>query len=161
MGGSGKTTTGMQPIVRIAAGEDLLGERRGLGINTIDYKVSTPDGSLFVVEITCHVKGGPGRHIHYEQEEWFYALEGEFDIEVGQERFRLHPGDSLLAPRKVPHVWAYIGSTQGRLLAVFTPAGQMEAFFRETTKAYALPPQDPAVFRAHGMELVGPPLTVE
>jgi hypothetical protein len=46
-------------------------------------------------------------------------------------------------------------------LIVFTPAGKMEAFFREVTKANAMPPQDPALWRAHGMELVGPPLPVE
>ncbi len=37
MGDSGQATAGAAAAVRIAAGEDLLGERRGLGINTIDY----------------------------------------------------------------------------------------------------------------------------
>jgi hypothetical protein len=41
---------------------------------------------------------------------------------------------------------------------VFTPAGKMEAFFREVTKANAMPPQDAELWRAHGMELLGPPL---
>jgi len=41
------------------------------------------------------------------------------------------------------------------------PAGKMEAFFRAVTKANAMPPQDPALWRAHGMELLGPPLAVE
>jgi mannose-6-phosphate isomerase-like protein (cupin superfamily) len=58
------------------------------------------------------------------QAEWFYALEGEFSIEVGQERITLKPGDSLLAPRKVPHVWAYVGATRGRILIAFMPAGK-------------------------------------
>ena len=81
-------------------------------------------------------------------------------IEVGQERVRLQPGDSLLAPRQVPHVWAHVGEGRGRILIAFMPAGQMEAFFREVTKANAMPPQDPALWRAHGMELLGPPLAV-
>jgi hypothetical protein len=34
----------------------------------------------------------------------------------------------------------------------------MEAFFRAVTAANAMPPQDPALWRAHGMELLGPPL---
>jgi len=29
------------------------------------------------------------------------------------------------------------------------------------TRADAMPPQDPALWREHGMELVGPPLPVE
>lgn len=35
------------------------------------------------------------------------------------------------------------------------------ALFREIGKANALPPLDPAFFRAYGMELVGPPLAIE
>jgi quercetin 2,3-dioxygenase len=117
---------------------------------------------LFILENVFREKGGPARHLHYEQDEWFYAIEGEFIIEVGGEKFNLKPGDSLLAPRKVPHVWAYIGDHgHGRILIVFTPAGKMEAFFREVTKADAMPPQDPALWRAHGMELLGPPLAVK
>jgi len=60
----------------------------------------------------------------------------------------------------VPHVWAYVGTGPGRILIAFTPAGKMEAFFNETTKARAMPGQDPDLWRAHGMEVVGPPLPV-
>jgi mannose-6-phosphate isomerase-like protein (cupin superfamily) len=131
-------------------------------ISSLDFKVSSQDNdSVFILENTFRQKGGPARHLHYDQDEWFYAVEGEFIIEVGPERIRLKPGDSLLAPRQVPHVWAYVGgATPGRILIVFMPAGKMEAFFREVTKANAMPPQDPALWKAHGMELLGPPLKV-
>jgi len=36
----------------------------------------------------------------------------------------------------------------------------MEAFFREVSKGNAMPPQDPAIWPAHGMELRGLPLPV-
>lgn len=147
---------------RLAAGEDRFGEQRGLGISSIDFKVVPQDSTgLFVLENTFHQKGGPARHLHYDQDEWFYALEGEFLFEVGPDQFRLKPGDSLLAPRRVPHVWAYVGDARGRILVTFMPAGKMESFFREVTKANAMPPQDPALWRAHGMELLGPPLRVD
>jgi len=94
------------------------------------------------------------------RDEWFYVVEGDFIIEVGQERFNMKPGDSLLAPRQVPHVWAHVGDGNGRILITFMPAGKMEAFFQEVTKANAMPPQDPELWRAHGMELLGPPLAV-
>jgi len=156
-----QTPVTLPPALRIAAGEDRFGEQRGLGISAIQFKVSPQDGSgLFIIENTFREKGGPARHLHHDQDEWFYAVEGEFIIEVGQERIRLNPGDSLLAPRQVPHVWAYVGDTQGRMLIAFMPAGKMEAFFREVTKANAMPPQDPELWRAHGMELLGPPLPV-
>lgn len=115
---------------------------------------------LLILENTFHVKGGPARHLHIAQDEWFYAVEGEFIVEVGNEQFHLQAGDSLFAPRQVPHVWAYVGDARGRMLVTFLPAGKMEAFFREVTRANAMPPQDPALWRAHGMELLGPPLAV-
>lgn len=156
--------TGTAPSgpLRVAAGQDRSGEHRGLGISSIDFKVAMQDsGDLFVLENIFHARGGPPRHLHYDQDEWFYAFEGEFLFEVGQERFRLTPGDSLLVPRRVPHVWAYVGDSRGRILVAFTPAGRMEAFFRTVTQANAMPPQDSELFRAYGMELLGPPLPVE
>ena len=163
-----QTQSSNSPILRVAAGEDRFGEQRGLGISTISFKLTSTDGAsdrgqpdLFILENTFREKGGPARHLHYEQEEWFYAIEGEFLFEVGQERFWLRPGDSLLAPRKTPHVWAFAQGEIGRILITFTPAGKMEAFFRRVTQANAMPAQDPELWRAHGMELLGPPLRVE
>ena len=147
----------------VARDADRSGEHLGRGISRVFFKVSTEDshGSLFVMEMTHHAKGGPSRHLHYEQDEWFYVVEGEYVFEVGQERVRLKPGDSVFGPRKVPHVWAFVGDTPGRILFIFTPAGQVEAFFRAPGKADVTLPQDPAFFRAYGMELVGPPLAIE
>ena len=146
----------------VAAGADRFGVQRGLGISTIAFKVTPQDSDgLLILENTFHAKGGPPRHLHYEQDEWFYAVEGTFLIEVGDDRMTLRPGDALLAPRGVPHVWASVGDQGGRILIAFLPAGQMEAFFRVVTAADAMPPQDPELLRAHGMELLGPPLAVE
>src|SRR5215212_7238443 len=88
--------------VLVVAGADRFGEQRPLGIGEVTFKVVPQDGSgLLIVENIFHAMGGPARHLHYDQDEWFYALEGEFLFEVGQERFSLHPGDSLLVPRQV------------------------------------------------------------
>jgi len=150
-------------INKVLAGKDQFGEHRGLGISEISFKVVPKDSEgLFIIENTFHAKGGPAKHLHYDQDEWFYAVEGEFILEVGDEKMILKPGESLLAPREIPHVWAFTGnSPRGRMLITFMPAGKMEAFFREVTKANAMPPQDPALWKAHGMELLGPPLRVE
>ena len=148
--------------VKVPAGLDRSGVPKGLGISTIDIKVSTDDarGGLLVLENTNRAKGGPARHLHVAQDELVYVIEGEYAFEIGAEKFSLKAGDSLLAPRQVPHVWAYVGASTGRMLVSFAPAGHMEAFFREVAKSNAMPPQDPALWRAHGMELLGPPLAV-
>ncbi len=142
----------------VPAGDDVDGERRGLGISVISFKVTPRDGlDLLVLENTFHAPGGPPRHLHEEQEEVFYALDGEFVIEIGDERRSLRPGDVVLAPRQVPHVWASVGDA-GRILITFSPAGRMEGFFREVTSQDAMPGQDPELWRRHGMRIVGPPL---
>lgn len=153
--------TDPSPQWRVNAGEDRFGEQRGLGVSFINFKVVPQDSAgQLILENVFHAKGGPARHLHYDQDEWFYVVAGEFRMEVGTTQFELHPGDSVLAPRKVPHVWAHVGDARGRILIAFMPAGKMEDFFREVTKANAMPPQDPALWRAHGMELLGPPLAV-
>ena len=150
------------PITLVQQGKDRLDDPHGLGISRIDFKVIAQDNpNTFILENTFHQKGGPARHLHYQQDEWFYVLDGEFIFEVGPKRMRLKPGDSLLGPRKVPHVWAFDSSHTGRILIVFTPPGKMEEFFREVTKNNAMPMQDPELWRRHDMELLGPPLPVE
>lgn len=147
--------------LKLAAGKDRFDEYHPLGISVIDFKLAGSESSdIFIIENTFHAKGGPARHLHYEQEEWFYAVEGQFHFEVGEEKFQLAPGDSILAPRKVPHVWAFTGETRGKILIAFLPAGKMEAFFQEVAKTDAMPALDPALWRAFGMELLGPPLAV-
>ena len=81
-------------------------------------------------------------------------------LEVGEERFELGSGDSVLAPRGVPHVWGHTGDDVGRSLVGFQPAGQIEAFFAAATKLDGIPagPDLARLFREHGMELLGPPL---
>lgn len=104
-------------------------------------------------------KGGPFRHLHPAQDEWLYAMEGEFRVEIGDQKLILKPGDSVLMQRKVPHVWAQVGDTPGKLLVAFTPAGRMEEFFREFGKTGKMPTESEAV-RAYGLERVGPPLSI-
>lgn len=156
------TMPGIPSALLVAAGQDRFGEQRRLGINTIDYKVTSQESTgLLIVEVTSQAKGGPERHLHVGQDEWFYVLEGQFLIEVAAQRFRLTSGDAVLAPRGVPHVWANAGDGQGRFLAVLNPAGKAEALFRELAKTASLAPPDPALFRLYDLEWVGPPLPIE
>jgi hypothetical protein len=67
----------------LAVGADREGESRGRGISTLTFKVSPSNcGDPFILENTFLAKGGPARHLHYDQEEWFYVLEGAFQSGV-------------------------------------------------------------------------------
>lgn len=146
----------------IRSGEDRLDEDHSLGITSIAFKVLTRDtnGELFIIEHTTRQKGGPPHHIHPYQDEWFYVIEGEFLFEVGHDRLTLRRGGSVLAPRNLAHTWAFVGDHGGKMLISYTPAGKMEAFFREVTKSNSMPPQDKALFEKFDLILTGPPLSV-
>src|SRR5512135_2759198 len=132
-----------QSLQVVPAGADRTGQphKAARANSHLDFKVLTQEtnGALFIMENRNMVRGGPPRHIHYEQEEWFYFVEGSDEVlmEVGETKLRLKPGDSVLAPRNVPHVWAYLGQQPGRMLFAFTPAARIESFFEETTNAKA------------------------
>ena len=156
----------MDERVHVQAGCDRFQEQRKVfGSRVIDFKVSALDtnGGLCIFEIIDALKGGVARHLHHEQEEWFYVLESEYIIEIGDERYKLGPGDSVLAPRKVPHVWAHVGEGMGKQLIALQPAGEMEAFFGELSKIEGVPQPEVmrSLFSTHGMEMTGPPLPVE
>ena len=146
----------------IARDADRFGERHDLRTGALSIKVSTENsrGTLLAFELVHRAQGGPPRHLHREQDEWFYVVEGEYVIEVGEERFQLNPGDSVFAPRQIAHGWAFVGDHTGRLACTVTPAGQLEAFFRQLSKLGAMGPQDPAFWTPYGLELVGPPIDI-
>ena len=150
----------------VKAGVDRTGQphKAARANSHLDFKVLTAEtkGAVFIMENRNMLRGGPPRHVHYEQEEWFYFVEGSDDVvmEVGDTKLRLKPGDSVLAPRNVPHVWAYLGLQPGRMLFAFTPAARIESFFEEASKPDAKI-EDPDRFERHGMKLVGPPLLRE
>ena len=152
---------------RVAAGEDRGKEHHALfgdHPSPLDIKVATPDsgGNLFIIERTDEHKGGPPQHIHHDQDEWFYVVKGKYIIEVGGEKFALGPGDSVLAPRKIPHVWAFVGEDTGKLIIAFQPAGKMEAFFNVIAPLKGFPPREgmEQTFRDHGMQITGPPMKI-
>lgn len=155
-------TTGDRGI-RVEAERDRYDrERKVFGVMPFTVKVAAQDtdGRLLVIEQDNAYPGGPPRHVHHDQDEWFYAVRGNYLVEVGDETHRLAPGDAVFAPRGVPHGWALDGAEPGRLLIAFQPAGTMEAFFDAACALPGMPtPEDAApLFEAHGMAIVGPPL---
>ena len=141
----------------VAAGEDRFGEFHSLGFSRILFKVATRDtnGGLFIIEHVNLVKGGPRLHLHTNQDEYFYVMEGEVLFQIGDKQMKLHAGDSIVGPRGIPHTFSAVGGKPGHMLIAFTPAGKMEQFFRDT--AVPNPPvQDAAFFRKYEMELIGP-----
>lgn len=154
--------------VKVAAGADRFSATVKLpGGDLLFVKVATRDtaGAFFLTEQPISRRwAGPPKHLHYDQDEWFYCLAGEYVVEVGNQRFELAPGDSVLGPRRVPHAFAFVGNGAGKLLVGFTPAGKMEEFFRDLEKrgryfGNGTPEDKDRARRQYGIENVGPPLS--
>lgn len=127
------TTAAPQPtgLHVVRAGQDRLGAPHSLGFSSLAFKVvpSENGGNLFIIEHSGLMpKTGPALHLHYAQEEWFYVMQGEVAFQVGDERVHLRSGESVLAPRLVPHTFSAVGSP-AHLLIAFAPAGKMEQYF--------------------------------
>ncbi|MEJ7644192.1 MAG: cupin domain-containing protein [Chryseolinea sp.] len=149
----------------VAAGKSRNGNTISLFEgDTFFTKVATKDtnGDLFIFESIRSKEGGPPLHYHFEQDEWWYVLQGEFLFKVGDESFTAKSGDSVFGPRMVPHAFAKVGKGEGRLLMLFQPAGKMEENFQaisDGTTAKMTDEERKEFRKKNGFEVVGPALT--
>lgn len=74
-------------------------------------------------------------HIHHEQAETFYVVQGEFRFRAGDWEVDGQPGITVHIPKGVPHCFAYLGrETSGQLISVLTP-GIHDGFIRDIPSA--------------------------
>jgi mannose-6-phosphate isomerase-like protein (cupin superfamily) len=81
-------------------------------------------------------------HVHHQEDEGFYILEGEMTFYVGDQTIKAHPGSYLFGPKDVPHSFT-VDSGPARLLFVLSPAG-FEGLIREMGEpamSLTVPPQ--------------------
>jgi quercetin dioxygenase-like cupin family protein len=110
------------------------GERLRFGDVEIVVKASgdSTGGALAVFEE--HEPVDTPLHVHENEDELFYVLEGEHVFQVGQEEYRVGPGGLVFAPRGIPHSQRRVVPRTGRVLVLTAPAG-LEGFFRELAQA--------------------------
>ncbi|HEY5748041.1 MAG TPA: cupin domain-containing protein [Chryseolinea sp.] len=128
-----------------------------------DCKVATKDtnGDIYVFESKRVKEGGPAHHYHFNQDEWWYVLQGEFLIKVGETIYKAKAGDSVFGPRMIPHSFAKVGEGEAKLLMFFQPAGKMEEFFTKLSQGLGknMTEAEQDKFREeHGFKRVGPPI---
>ena len=78
--------------------------------------------------IEMHTPPGdqPPLHVHRDEDEGFYVLEGELCLWAGEERILLRPGQFANAPAGVPHTYRVVGEEPARYL-VTSPTGAVRA----------------------------------
>jgi quercetin dioxygenase-like cupin family protein len=115
-------------------------------------------GAFSMVEAFAEPGNGVPMHIHHNEDEHFIVLEGTFHVAVGNKSRDLSAGETITAPKGVPHAWCNASKAPVRVLAVFSPAG-IERLFREVAAARDLAEVE-AIAKRYGTEIVGPPLPV-
>jgi mannose-6-phosphate isomerase-like protein (cupin superfamily) len=86
-------------------------------------------------------------HVHANEDELFYVIEGDHVFRVGDEAFHAGPGAIVFAPRGVPHSHRRVQPRTGRFLTMLAPAG-FEGFFRALSEAEAAGGAGPEAYEA-------------
>ena len=134
---------------------------------TIKSATETTGGRVAVIEGLAPRGSGSPLHVHHNEDEWFYVLDGELTLWVGGQVITAARGSFVYGPRHVPHTFT-VSSEQARFLLVVEPAG-FEGFVRtlgEPARQLVIPPPltEPPDMVAmarlageYGMEILGPP----
>jgi quercetin dioxygenase-like cupin family protein len=144
-------------VVQPGEGETIRGPVGG----ALNFKVrgDQTGGALTALENVIPPGEGPPLHVHANEDEFWFLIEGDLRFTLGEEVRAAGEGSFVLVPRGVPHNFHNAGDRAARILVMFTPSG-MEAFFDRFAE---LPAPDPGAFKtigaSVGMDVVGPPLS--
>ena len=111
-----------------------------VGIGSVCLSGADTGGAYCLLDIGLAPGMTVPRHMHTREDEAYYVLSGELEVVVGDEVFILRAGDTLMAPRDIPHQLRNSGDVENHYLIMFSPSG-----FEEFVMATALPAPDNAV----------------
>ena len=151
----------------------LLDENEGeafwlLGmLETVKISGKDTGGEYGLIELVVPEGLGSPWHVHHEEDEWFYVLEGEVTVWVADTKLSLKAGSFAFGPKGVPHTF-YVESGEARFLVGFQPM-QFEGFLREVGEPAperVVPPPIEGhpdmerlapIAERNGFEILGPP----
>ena len=111
-----------------------------VGLGSVCLSGTDTGGAYCLLEVSLAPWMAVPRHTHTREDEVYFVLAGELEVIVGEKSFVLRPGDTLLAPRDIPHQLGNSGNATNHYLLVFSPSG-----FEEFIMATAVPAPDDAV----------------
>jgi mannose-6-phosphate isomerase-like protein (cupin superfamily) len=93
-------------------------------------------------------------HIHQNDDEAWYVLEGKLGVQVGKQNVEAIAGAAIFVPRGTPHTYWNAGPDRLRYLLVMTPRIHrlIQAIHSATDRSPAALRE---IFRAHDSELLG------
>jgi len=125
------------------------GKKCNVFADTITIKVpSEMTGGAYSIseDVTPAGQGAP-LHIHRRELETFIVLEGEYEFQCGDRKFKATKGAIVVLPREAPHAFKNTGNTIGKTLVVLVPGG-MEKVFEDIS---AMPPGPPDIGKVNAI----------
>jgi mannose-6-phosphate isomerase-like protein (cupin superfamily) len=115
----------------VKPGEGLSVWMNGYGA---DFKISgeDTDGAFAIVEHPIDPGNLVVPHMHRNEDEFSYVLEGVIGVRVADEIFEAPAGSYVFKPRGVPHTFWNPGPQPARILEIISPPG-FERFFAEAS----------------------------
>jgi quercetin dioxygenase-like cupin family protein len=99
------------------------------GLLKIHVDGTDTNGQFSLIEAYSTPGMEPPMHVHQNEDELFYILDGELTAFCGVRTIKAKRGDSVFLPRRIPHTFR-IESETARALILVTPSG-FENYFRE------------------------------
>jgi quercetin dioxygenase-like cupin family protein len=138
------TNDGAAGVIAYAAEE---GEARWWlgGLAIIKATKEQTGGHYTLVEVHEPEGAEVPLHVHHQEDEGFWILEGEFTFEVADRTIKAGPGSFLFGPRGVPHRYT-VDRGPARLLFLLSPGGFEEFIYAtsEPAERLTLPPSPEA-----------------
>ena len=97
------------------------GHRVG-NVEFLARSADTPRFNLGLITLQPH-REGPELHVHADEDDSFYVLEGELTFIHDDDEVVAGPGTFVLVPPGVPHTFANRTATPVRVLNIHAPAG--------------------------------------
>jgi len=102
------------------------------------------ENAYCVCEMTTMPGDGVPLHVHDRDEEFYYILEGTYEMQAGDERYMAETGSLVVIPHDVPHQFHNAGNVPARALMIFRPGGFDELLDEmQEARAAAAAPLDP------------------
>ena len=107
---------------------------------TVRIASGQTDGAYCVCEMTTLPGDGVSRHVHDRDEEFYYILEGAYEMQAGDKWFTAEAGSVVVIPRDVPHQFRNAGTIPARALMIFRPGGfdELQGEIRQAAAAGTL-----------------------
>jgi quercetin dioxygenase-like cupin family protein len=131
--------TGLEPSFLSPDG----GKKCNVFADTITIKITSEmtNGAYSISEDVTPPGQGAPPHVHTRELETFIVLEGEYEFQCGDNKFKATKGAIVVLPKEIPHGFRNTGNTTGKTLLVLVPGG-MEKVFEDIS---AMPPGPPDI----------------